>query len=401
MEGKGIFKYLHGDKGIWYIVLILSFISVLAVYSSTGLLAYRYQGGHTGYYVLKHAMILMCGWAVMYMAHRVKYTYYSRISQLLFIISIPLLVVTLFMGSVNDASRWITIPIIGFSFQTSDLAKLALVMFLARQLSKHQKDIKENRTFYSIVYAPLLICLLIFPENLSTAAILMITSLVMMVVGGIRSRYLVGLMGVGFLSVGFLVASFYLIPESKLPGRFATWKNRIENFKTADPEMNYQATQAKIAVAGGGIIGKFPGNSTQRNFLPHPYSDYIYAIIIEEYGLLGGICVLFLYLWLFRRGIIIARKCEGSFGCFLVIGICFLLTLQAMINMGVAVNLLPVTGQPLPFLSMGGTSLWFTALGVGIVLSVSVAVDKQGEGKNIDSLQEDDGKLLTAVSANK
>lgn len=380
---SGIFKYLKGDKGIWYIVFILSFLSILVVYSSTGLLAYRFQAGHTAYYVIKHAVTMLTGFGIVYITHKLKYTYYSRIGQLLFWISIPLLILTLSMSEVNDASRWLKIPFIGISFQTSDLAKLALVLFLARQLAKKQSVIKEKNTFYSIVWPPLLICALIFPENLSTSCLVMLTALVMMMFGGIRSRYLLGLISTFVLFAGLVLLSFYVVPEDKLPGRFATWKNRIENFRNDDPEANYQATQSKIAIAGGGFIGKLPGNSTQRNFLPHPYSDYIYAIVVEEYGLVGALLVLLLYLWFIRRGISIAKKCKGSFGCFLVLGICFMFTMQALVNMGVAVNLLPVTGQILPFLSMGGTAMWFTSLGVGIVLSVSVAVEESRPGEEL------------------
>lgn len=386
MQRKGIFKYLHGDMGIWLIVMLLSVFSILAVYSSTGTLAYRFQSGNTGYYVLKHALIMLFGWFLMYGAHLIPYNYYSRISQLLFIISVPLLLFTMLTGSdINGASRWMTLPIINLSFQTSDLAKLALVMYLARQLSKNKDKVNEPKTFFMILGSAALVCLLIFPENFSTSALLMTTSVVLMFFGGVNIRYMAGIAGAGIVAILILLTVFYTVPEESLPGRFSTWKNRIETFGGAgDVDANYQAEQAKIAVASGGFFGKLPGNSTQRNYLPHPYSDYIYAIIIEEYGMLGGMIILMFYLWFFYRGIRIARACEGTFGSYLVLGICFILTLQALINMAVAVDLFPVTGQPLPLLSMGGTALWFTAIGIGIVLSVSVAVEKKGEGKNID-----------------
>lgn len=388
----GLYRYLPGDRNIWVIILLLSFVSVLVVYSSTGLLAYRYQAGHTAYYALKHAGMILSGWLIIYVTSRIPYTYFSRIGWILFWLAVPLLMLTLAMPKVNDASRWLEIPVIGLTFQTSDLAKLALVMYLARILAKKQATIGEKQTFYQVVWPPLLICALIFPENLSTAALLMLTSVVMMMFGGVRTRYLAGLLGVMVLGAGLLAATLYIVPENSLPGRFATWKARIENFAGSDDgsDSNYQATQAKIAIANGGIVGKMPGNGIQRNFLPHPYSDYAYAIVVEEYGMVGGIVVLLLYLWFIRRGIKIARQCHGSFGCFLVLGVCFLFTLQALVNMGVAVNLLPVTGQILPFVSMGGTAMWFNSFGAGLVLSVSAAVEKQKkeQGKELADMEK-------------
>lgn len=379
----GLLRYLPGDRNIWVIILLLSFVSILVVYSSTGMLAYRYQAGHTAYYALKHTGMVVSGWLIIYVTSRIPYTYFSRIGWILFWLAVPLLMLTLAMPKVNDASRWLEIPFLGITFQTSDLAKLALVMYMARLLAKKQATIGEKQTFYQVVWPPLLICVLIFPENLSTAALLMVTALAMMTFGGIRTRYLAGLIGVLVLGAGLLLATFYIVPEEYLPGRFATWKARIENFVSGDDtsDSNYQATQAKIAIANGGLFGKMPGNGIQRNFLPHPYSDYAYAIVVEEYGLAGGLLVLLLYLWFVWRGIQIARQCQGSFGCFLVLGVCFLFTLQALVNMGVAVNLLPVTGQILPFVSMGGTAMWFNSFGAGLVLSVSAAVKKQKNEK--------------------
>ena len=383
-RGTGIFKYLRGDKGIWYIMMVLSLLSILAVYSASGLMAYRYQGGHTAYYVLKHVAILTAAWITMFVVHRIKYTRFAKMSKLLIWPVIFLLLYTLTVAAVNDASRWISI--FGFTFQTSELAKVVLVVYMARVLTKYQPEIKESRSFWRIVWAPLVVCGLIFSENFSTAALLMLTCVVLMMVGGVSGKHLGALMGAGVLAAGILVSICLAVPEDSLPGRLATWKSRIEGF-TSDSEEAYQVTQAKIAVATGGIIGKGPGNSTQRNFLPHPYSDYIYALIIEEYGMAVAIVVLFLYLWFLRRGISIARRCKGSFGSYVVLGMTFMLTLQALVNMGVAVDLLPVTGQPLPFLSMGGTSLLFTALAVGIVLSVSASVQEQEESEAMAPLR--------------
>lgn len=384
-------RYFPGDGKIWTIVGVLSAISILVVYNSTGMLAYRYQGGHTAYYVLKHTGMVLSGMLIMFIVSHIKYTYFSRIGQVLFLLAVPLLALTLAMPKVNDASRWLEIPLIGVSFQTSDLAKLALIMYLARILAKKQPVIGEKATFYQVVWPPLLVCALIFPENLSTAVLLMTTSLCMMFFGGVKVRYLMGLMGVFVLGAGLLLATFYIVPKEHLPGRFATWKARIENFASddIDSDSNYQATQAKIAVANGGLVGQW-GNGTQRNFLPHPYSDYAYAMILEEGGMLVGVLVLLIYLWFIREGIRIARQCQGSFGCFLVLGVCFMLTLQALVNMGVAVNLLPVTGQILPFISMGGTAMWFNSFGLGLVLSVSAAVNrqKQEKGKGLADMEK-------------
>ncbi|MBD5388540.1 FtsW/RodA/SpoVE family cell cycle protein [bacterium] len=381
-KGTGIFKYLRGDKGIWAIVMILSCISIAAVYSSTGRLAYLKQGGDTTYYMFKHLGILVVAWGIMYGVHRVKYTYFARFSMLMVGPVLALLALTLTMGTVNDAARWIRLGPV--SFQPSELAKLVILVFMARQLTKYQPVIKERSTLVKLLWAPLLGAALIFPENLSTAALLLVTCFVMMIVGGVAGRYIWSMVGAGVLFVSLFLAMLLIVPSENLPGRSSTWKARVERFGGGEDEESYQVTQSKIAIAGGRVFGKGPGNSTQRNFLPHPYSDYIYSLIIEEYGMFAGIGVLMLYLWFLMRGISIARRCKGSFGSYMVLGVTFMLTLQALINMGVAVDLLPVTGQPLPFLSMGGTSLFFTACGIGLILSVSAEVEKNEleEAKN-------------------
>ena len=365
-------KYLKGDKGIWVVVLLLSILSLLAVYSSIVTLAYKYQGGDTFYYLFKHAIILIIGLGLMVLAHNLNFKYYSRLSQLALFISVPLLLLTLFTGAnINDASRWLVIPVINQTFQTSDLAKLALIMYLARFLSKRQDHIKDfKEAFVPVMIPVLIVCGLILPANFSTAAMLFVTCLIIMFIGRINIKYILALIGIG---VGTLLI-LLLIGKSNpdLLPRMGTWAKRIETFQGGgSKDANYQAEQAKIAIATGWPIGKGPGGSTQRNFLPHPYSDFIYAIILEEYGLIGGIFVIFLYLILFFRGIRIASKTEHTFGSLLAIGLSFSLVFQALINMAVAVNLFPVTGQPLPLVSMGGTSIWFTCLAIGIILSVS------------------------------
>jgi cell division protein FtsW len=376
MHSSWLDKYFRGDRTIWLVVFILTIFSLLAVYSSTGSLAYRYQSGNTEFYLFRQARFLIIGLVLMYLAHLVRYTYYSRISQVAIIVAAPLLLFTLFLGTnLNQASRWLSLPGINATFQTSDLAKLALIMFVARMLSKKQENIKDFKSAFVPIVAPvIIICGLILPANLSTALLLFFTCIVLMFIGRINMKYILymGLIGV------FLLGIYVVIKlNSKDQGRVGTWKARLEHFKGGDDGDNYQAEQAKIAIATGGIVGKFPGNSTQRNFLPHPYSDFIFAIIVEEYGLIGGVLIVFLYLLLFFRVIRFIKHSPRAFATLLAVGCCFSLVFQALINMAVAVNLFPVTGQPLPLVSMGGTSTLFTSLALGIILSVSREVERE------------------------
>lgn len=375
-------KYLKGDKVVWSVVFLLSIFSLLAVYSSIVTLAYKYHGGDTFYYLFKHGLMLIIGFAIMLLVHRLNFKYYSRISQIALYISAPLLLLTLSFGAnINDASRWLVIPVINQTFQTSDLAKLALIIYLARELSRKQDQIKDFKAaFIPIMIPVLVICGLILPANFSTAAMLFTTSLIIMFIGRINLKYIFSLIGIGLgaLMLMLLIAK----TQPNLLPRMDTWVKRIESFSSGESDGNYQADQAKIAIATGGVFGKGPGGSTQRNFLPHPYSDFIYAIIIEEYGIIGGVSIIILYLILFFRGIRIAQKSEKTFGTLLAIGLSFSLVFQAMINMAVAVNLFPVTGQPLPLVSMGGTSIWFTCLAIGIILSVSANTDGNKKLKN-------------------
>ncbi len=368
-------SYFKGDRTIWLIVILLSILSTLAVYSSTGTLAYKYQSGNTEYYLFKHFIILLFGFGLMYFGHLVKYNFYARISKIAILIAIPLLLLTLLMGShINDASRWLTLPIVNLSFQTSDFAKVALILYISRVLSKKQDNIKDfKQAFIPVMLPVVIVCGLILPANFSTCAVLFATSLVIMFIGRINMKYILSLIGIGVVAFSLFLFVAYL---TGYEGRIKTWKARIENFKDGEADGNYQVQQAKIAVATGGILGKGPGNSSQRNFLPHPYSDFIFAIIIEEYGLLGGTIVLFLYLLLFYRAMQIVKRTERAFAALITIGCAFSLVFQALINMAVAVNLFPVTGQPLPMLSMGGTSIWFTSLALGIILSVSSEMEK-------------------------
>lgn len=369
-------KYFQGDAIIWAVVIALSIFSLLAVYSSTGSLAYKYQGGDTSYYVIKHAILLLFGLVIIFITHKIHFKYFSRLSQILLIVAVFLLILTLFIGiSINSATRWLVIPVLGLTFQTSDLAKLALIMYLARMLSLKQNNIKDYYgAFIPILVPVLVICMLILPANLSTAIMLFVTSFILMFIGRISFKYLFIFSAIAAVIIGIFIV---LALSNKWEGRVGTWRNRIESFVDKDSKENYQIDQSKIAIVSGGLIKVRPGKSVQRNFLPLPYSDFIYAIIIEEYGLAGGIIIMFLYLYLLFRAGVIIKKSTRTFPAFLAMGLTILIVFQAMVNMAVAVNILPVTGQPLPMVSMGGTSMIFTCIAFGIILSVSRETNKQ------------------------
>lgn len=399
---KALFgTYLQGDRVIWTVVIALSLLSVLAVYSSTGTLAYKYQGGNTWYYLFKHMGLMGFGLFLMYAVHLVPYSYFSRAGVLLIGLAIPMLLLTLVLGTNrNEATRWLTIPIINLSFQTSDLGKLALVTFLARQISKNQDTITDlKKGFLPMVLPVLAVCALIFPANFSTAALIFTGSMVLLFIGRAKVVHIIALLGTALLAGSFVFLLSYVLPMDKVLPRLETWKKRVETFagrgdaqQVDDADANYQVEQAKIAIANGGITGVGPGNSTQRNFLPHPYSDFIYAIIIEEYGLISGLGVMFLYLVVLLRALLIAHRTESVFGSVLAFGCAFFLIFQALINMAVAVNLFPVTGQPLPLVSMGGTSLWFTSIALGMVLSVSRKSNEELKMQNDELKAERDAQ---------
>jgi cell division protein FtsW len=371
-------KYFKGDPVIWIVILLLSIFSLLAVYSSTGSLAYRFQGGNTSYYILKHATILAMGIVITYVTHLIPYKYFSRIAQVLLVLAIPLLMVTLIFGVTrNQASRWLSVPGLGLTFQTSDIAKLAIVMYIARILAKKQENIKDFKTAFKPIVIPLMIiCLLVLPANLSTSMLIFATAFILMFIGRINLKHLFGMIGVIIILMGSFIA---IALSYDWHGRIGTWKNRIESYTSSDGGDSYQVSQAKIAIVSGGLVKLRPGKSIQRNFLPHPYSDFIYAIIIEEYGLAGGIIILVLYLWLLFRSAVLVKKSSRTFPAFLAIGLAVMITFQAIINMAVVVNLLPVTGQPLPMISMGGSSLLFTCVALGIIQSVSRGIKHQQE----------------------
>jgi cell division protein FtsW len=381
------FKYLQGDKMIWLVVTILFLISMLAVYSSTGTLAFKMDVGNEKY-LMKQIAIAVAGLLLMFVTHMIDYKYYSRIAQLLWLVSIPLLIYTMFFGTeLNDASRWIMLPVVDFSFQTSDLAKMALIMFLARQLSLKQDQISDFKEAFLPILIPIIItCLLIAPENLSTAMLLFMTSVFVMFIGRIAMKHIMILVGVAVVAFSLFVLVLHVVPDTvlnKTSKRAVTWKHRMDNFvmsvngDVGDVDEDYQVQQAKIAIAKGSIFQMNPGGSDQKNFLPHPYSDFIYAIIIEEYGLMGGAFLVILYLFFLFRCIRIVIKAPKAFGALLAVGLGIALVMQAMINMAVAVNLVPVTGVTLPLVSMGGSSVIFTSIAFGIILSVSRNVEEE------------------------
>ena len=383
-----IFSKLRGDKWIWIIVIVLSGWSLLAVYSSVGTLAYK-EGKGTEMYLIKHFAIIAVGLVLMYLSHKLDYRWYAGISKILMVITIPLLLYTLVFGSsVNEASRWVTIPVINQTFQTSDLAKLALITFLARMLSRKAHEIKDlKKSFIPIMGTVCAVFVLIAWANLSTALMLFGTSVLLLLIGRISTKQI----AIVCLGGGVLLTLVILLGP-----RRATYLSRIEGFFKKEQtdngmsvpfqeDKNFQANNAKIAIATGGLFGKGPGNSIQRNVLPHPYSDFIFAIIIEEYGTIGGAILLMLYLGLMYRVIRIVTLSPRAFGAFLAAGLGFSLTIQALANMAVAVGLGPVTGVPLPLVSMGGTSILFTSVALGIILSVSRSIE---ELKNKEELQE-------------
>ncbi len=397
----------RGDKVIWALVVLLTLVSLLAVYSATGSLAYKNYRGNTEVYLFKQVAFIVVGIMVIYLAHLVNYNVYSKVAKIVFLLSIPLLAYTLFFGvRMNEGSRWIRLPIINMTMQTSDLAKLALFMYLARLISKKQAVIKDFKKGYLPVITPVaIVCLLIAPANLSTALLLGASCLMLLFIGRARARHILLTMAIALVPIVFLVLSA-VIRHSKgdtadvaakphsagLFGRVDTWIGRVENFiyggKEVDNDEMYQVNQAKIAIARGGFLGVGPGNSTTRDYLPQAYNDFIYAIIIEEYGLVGGAFIVFIYLVFLYRCIRIFKRCPYAFGAFLALGLSFTLAIQALANMAVTVNLFPVTGVTLPLVSMGGTSFIFTCLAIGIVLSVARNVEQQEGQQQIDNAVE-------------
>ena len=393
---KSIFK---GDVYIWAIVFILSVIGVLAVYSSTGNLAFAKQQGNTEFFLLRHLGFIVVGLFIMFVVHNIPFRFYSKVSNGLLFVSIALLFITLKLGyNINNAQR--VIPIFGFTFQPSDMAKVFLVMYIARYLSKRQDGVHEFNVFLKLLLVIGLVIIPIIPENLSTALIIMTTSTMLMYIGRIKLKFIFLLIAMGLIAAVSFYGFLKMIDMNKFQHtRLPTWERRIDSFFGQDKsgDSNYQKNQAKIAVATGGFWGKGPGNSSQRNYLPHPYSDFIFAIIVEEYGLLGGLVLLACFILLILRALKMVIDSQRSLAALIVLGIAFSTSFQALVHMGVSVGRLPVTGLTLPLVSMGGTSILFNSIAFGIMLGISRHIQEEklkasttGPGSVIES--EDEGK---------
>jgi cell division protein FtsW len=369
---QALLKRLQGDKVIWMVTFFLSIISILAVYSAISTLAYKADGNSFAF-LLKHTIMIILGFVLMYVVHKINYKYFSKFSKLLIWVAAALLLVTLLFGSnINSADRWIRIPILGLTFQTSDFAKVVLMVYVARLLNQKRELLHDFKLGVVPILIPIgVVCGLILPANFSTAAMIALVCFIMMYIAGVPFRHLGKLMLAGVGLVGLIIVVGEFAPKGTLP-RYETWKNRIFNKMDAESDGNYQADLAKYAIYEGGLVPKGPGTGSSRNFLPHPYSDMIYAFIIEEYGsIFGGIGLVLLYLILLFRTIRFSIRCPRNFGTLAALGLSLLMVIQALINMGVAVSLFPTTGQPLPLVSMGGTSTLFTCLSIGIILSIS------------------------------
>lgn len=378
---KGIFKHIKGDKTIWALVAILALFSFMPVYSASANLV-SVVGGSTLGYLVKHVVLLIMGFAIIYAVHKIPYRYFSGGSVLLLPVVFFLLIYTLAQGTTiggTYASRWISIPFIGVGFQTSTLAGLVLMVYTARYLAKNKDITIIFKESLLQLWSPVaLILILILPANFSTTAIIFLMILVVTYVGGYPIKYIGYILGVGILILSLFVLTVKAFPDA-MPNRVNTWGNRIENFYKSGGQESYQVEKAKIAIATGGPLGKGPGKSIQKNFLPQSSSDFIYAIIVEEYGLVGAILIVFVYFLLLFRIFITVKKATTTFGTLLVIGVGLPIIFQAVINMAVATNLFPVTGQTLPLISSGGTSIWMTCFALGMILSVSASKEETEE----------------------
>ena len=371
---KNVFRHIKGDKTIWAVVSLLALFSFLPVYSSSSNLAYLYGDGNTFKFLLKHLTHLILGFVILYGVHKVPYNYFKGLSVIALPIVIILLIITITQGVTIDganASRWIRIPIVGVTFQSSTLASVVLLTYIARYLSK----IKDNTITFKESVLPLwvpvfLVLILILPANLSTAAIIFSMVIVLIFIGGYPVKYLLIILFTSLMFLSFFIVSAKAFPNV-FPNRVDTWISRIDNFFDGEKtEADYQIEKAKIAIASGGITGLGPGKSIQKNFLPQSSSDFIYAIIVEEFGLVGSFTLMFLYMLLLFRFVIVAHKAETVFGKLLVIGVGLPIVFVALINMAVAVEIFPVTGQTLPLISSGGSSIWMTCLAIGMILSI-------------------------------
>lgn len=393
---KNIFHYIQGDKAIWGIVGLLALFSFLPVYSSSSNLAYLYGDGSTLPYLLRHFSHLVLGFGILYGVHKIPYHYFRGLSIIAMPVIILLLIITMAEGTTIDganASRWIRLPFVGITFQTSTLAGVVLMTYVARYLSRiKDKTVTFKETILPLWVPVFIVLALILPANFSTTAIFFSMIVMLVFVGGYPLKYLGIILGAGLIFLTFFVLTAKAFP-GVFPNRVDTWISRVENFSDdKDTEADYQIEKAKIAIASGGVAGLGPGKSVQKNFLPQSSSDFIYAIIVEEFGLLGGMFLMVLYLFLLFRIVVVAHKSTSIFGKLLVIGVGLPIVFRAMINMAVAVELFPVTGQNLPLISSGGTSIWMTCLALGMILSVSakreVVAKEEKEENPLDILSE-------------
>ncbi|MNS14015.1 Lipid II flippase FtsW [compost metagenome] len=374
---KQLINNLKGDKVIWSFVALLGLFSFMPVFSASSNLAYLGHGtGNTLGYLVKHLAHICIGFLIIYWVHKVPYHYFRAISRVGLPVVWILLAYTLIKGTViagANASRWIKVPFIGITFQTSTLAAMVLFIFVARYLSKNREEPITFKSSFLELWLPVFITLMfILPANFSTTALIFSMILMLTFIGKYPLKYIAVIIGSGIMFLAFFILLSKAFPDSKFFSRVGTWGSRIENFTTDKPdEDDYQIEKAKIAIASGKIYGLGPGKSVQKNFLPQSSSDFIFAIIVEEYGLIGGLGVLGLYLLLLFRFVIASHKANTLFGKLVVIGLGFPIIFQAMINMAVAVELLPVTGQTLPLISSGGSSIWITCFGLGIIISVT------------------------------
>lgn len=374
-----------GDRIIWGLVVLFMFYSLLAVYSSSAGVAFMKYSGNTTYFLRSQFFMLVLSLGIIVVVHYLPYRIYFSLAGLFLIVAAGLLVLTLAFGSrVNEATRWLVIPGTGFRLQTSDVAKVALVIYLARSMAMYQNKLTNFMYVTKFLLIPVaVICCLIMPENLSTAMMIFGMSMVLMFIGRVPVKFILSYIGIGIAGVVLFAMLLSVISDDN---RVQVWKNRIENYFSGeeDPDGDYQSNQAKIAISTGGLFGKAPGNSVQRNMLPQSNSDFIFAIIIEEYGLLfGAIPLLLAYMILLFRGVTIARKCETAFPAFLVLGLTIMIVVQAMLNMMVAVGLFPVTGQTLPMISWGRTSVLMISFSIGAILSVSRVLNARKKNEDL------------------
>ncbi|MAP99426.1 MAG: cell division protein FtsW [Flavobacteriaceae bacterium] len=381
---------IRGDKTLWAVLLLLAGFSFLPVYSAASNLAYISGGGNTINFLFKHLIHLSLGFTFMFFLQKIPYRYFRGISILMLPVVIVLLIYTLFQpeisNSLTNTSRWIKIPIVGFTFQPSTLAGVILMIYVSRYLAKIKDlEIRFSQSIIPLWIPALLILILILPANFSTTAILFFMIILLCYIGGYPKKYLFLLISSALVILTLFILTAKAYPEV-FPNRVDTWKNRIENFVNKDQNKdNYQIEKAKIAIATGGIRGLGPGKSVQKNFLPQSSSDFIFAIIVEEFGLIGGISILLVYLLLLFRIIIISNKSKTIFGSLLVIGLGIPIVFQALINIGVSVELFPITGQPLPLISSGGTSIWMTCVAIGIIQSVKCGSVENSETSDKDN----------------